>query len=657
MFGSLLCICLLSLSSFLPSLAANAASTEIADTPPHLHTGIEQQRQLYRQLRSELARGNSENFHQGRQELADYPLLPYVEYSYLNSQLGTLPTSNISSFLEEQAGSYLAARLEREWTAMLARQQRWPELLRFHNPANSTTVLNCQVLLARLANGDQTALDEVAPLWNVSISQPNECDPLFNTWMEAGYLSPALNWERFSKVLQAGHRPLARYLAGLMPEREQQLAELYLLIDSQPQNLLNQSIFAAHSAETAEIILHGIRRLALRDAPQAMDVLLQQHRHEHFEESTLLNLQRFVLLRMLLQGYTEDSEALLAENPELADSTIVSWLLRNALQRQDWNSLDQWLTMLSAEEQQSERWRYWQARSLAQRGTGEAGAKALELYRSIAANRSYYGFLAADLLGLDYEMQNRPVTVNGNDITALYEIPAIVRAYELYQLGDEINAMNEWQHAMAGMNTNEIMSSGKLADSWGWYRNGIQAMIRASYWDDLQLRFPLAYSELFAQTAEQHALQTHFLFAVARQESAFISNARSPAGARGLMQLMPATARQMASAAGLRISTEDLYEPALNIRLGSDYLAYLLEDFQGNRILAAAAYNAGPNRVRQWLQRSSENPLPPDIWVETIPFAETRNYVQNVLAFAVIYAHRMEQESRLLTEQETYSQL
>jgi soluble lytic murein transglycosylase len=174
-----------------------------------------------------------------------------------------------------------------------------------------------------------------------------------------------------------------------------------------------------------------------------------------------------------------------------------------------------------------------------------------------------------------------------------------------------------------------------------------------SYWDDLQLRFPLAYGDLIASAADANSLSSLFLYAIARQESAFIHDAHSSAGALGLMQLMPATGQQMAEDAGMRITRQGLLQPETNITLGSRYLARLMGQFNGNRILTAAAYNAGPNRVKQWLDRNTQVALPYDIWIETIPFGETRGYVQNVLAYAVIYGYRTGSPAKLLTRNET----
>jgi len=265
--------------------------------------------------------------------------------------------------------------------------------------------------------------------------------------------------------------------------------------------------------------------------------------------------------------------------------------------------------------------------------------------------------LAADLLNLDYQLVDKPIEASDQQLDQLAASAPIQRARELYIIGDELAARREWHHAISSMSDEQISIAGKRAESWGWHRDGIQAMIQVRHWDDIQLRVPLAYQEHVDIAARATAISPHLVFAIARQESAFIADARSSAGALGLMQLMPATAQQTATRAGMRVTNHDLLQPETNITLGSRYLSQLLNEFNGNRILAAAAYNAGPTRVRQWLSKDTQNSLPFDIWIETIPFGETRGYVQNVLAYSVIYGYRLGDVKPFITEGEAGTSL
>lgn len=599
-----------------------------------------EQRSLYMQSLDALATGDEAGYQLLLEQLADYPLRPYLEYAALTRDLATLPDSRVDAFLAAQAGTVLAARFERQWLTALVTAERTGDLIRYYNPSNTTTELTCQVLKARLDRGDIAAFDAVAPLWNVTISQPNICDPVFDAWLAAGRMEPDIGWQRFSKTLKAGNLNLARYIEGLLPPREQALAQTFLAVHENPERLARVTEFNAADPETSEIVVHGLQRLAQRNAPRAMELLHAHAQRLGFTESTRLSTQRYILQRMLIQGHITAAETLLRNDPALRSDALGDWLLRDALGRQDWARFDDRLALLPASGRNSERWRYWEARSLLQRAAPEAELAAEAIYRELSELRSFYGFLAADALGLPYAVVDRPVAVSAQELAQLAQQPAFERAHELYLVGDESNALAEWEHAVARLSTPEVLAAGRLAANWGWYRNGIQAMIRASYWDDMELRFPLVYQEHISEAVSTNPqLDRYFVFAIARQESAFMAEVISPAGAMGLMQLMPPTGRELARKVGMRITNADLLQPATNIALGSRYLAEQLQDFGGNRVLAAAAYNAGPNRVRQWLGRLESN-IPVDIWIETLPFGETRGYVQNVLAFAIIYAHR-----------------
>ena len=619
------------------------------------------QRALYvqaRELQSE-SQTQSPEYQSLLEQLDGYPLLPYLEYAGISPRITQLATAgtdhtSVDEFLTRNAGTYLGQRLEREWVLALAEQARWSDVVDHHNKANTNTELTCHALRARLETGDTSALQEVAPLWNVSVSQPNVCDPVFETWIAAGYPTPDIAWQRFEKTLKADQDSLANYIARQMPAREQQLAQLYIRVDKEPQTLNDLPDFTVPTdkPEMQAIILHGLRQLAQSDATHAMTLLTRDNFDQTLSDAERGELQRFIIMRMLTQGHINEAEIVLQTNPLLISEALGGWILRDALKQQDWARIETWLNLLPADLQTSERWRYWRARMLISKDTRESKEEARQLYVQLAELRSFYGFMAADYLERDYEMVDKPIAVDPAQVEALTGMPAIVRAHELYLIGEEASARAEWQHATAGMPEQQIIASGKLADSWGWHRNGIQAMIQVSYWDDLQLRFPLAYADIVADAADQNDLTPHLVFAITRQESAFMQDVRSSAGAMGLMQLMPATAQQTAKGAGMQITNQDLFRPEVNLQLGSRYLSQLMEQFDDNRILAAAAYNAGPNRVKRWLEETGETPVPLDIWIETIPFGETRGYVQNVLTYSVIYGYRMGRAIELLTDDE-----
>ena len=617
----------------------------------------EQQRALFLSARAALNSDNSAEYQTLYEQLQGYPLRIYLEYEELSARLSTLArqetsTAQIDTFLQQYSETYLGQRLERVWVRELALNERWEDVRRYHNANNTNTELSCYALHARLLAGDNSALEEVAVLWNVSRSQVNNCDPVFAAWIDSGRLTPELTWQRFTKTIRAGRNTLARYVTTLMPTRERELAELFLNVDRNPHLLENESLFINDAPEMSEIVLYGLRQLAVSDELLALRLGNTYHAHFDFPSDEFDSLQRYAVQRLLIADEVNEAETVLLESPELINESLVALIVRDALRDLDWNRVRIWIDRLPAEQRAIDRWQYWKSRALSMAGNIDALEEAHNLLLLASKNRSYFGFLAANQLGAEYEFSNRPVMVSDEQMQELSAIPAIERAYELYMIGDEIAARSEWNFATSMMSDTQVLASGRLAKQWGWHRNSIQAMIRAQYWDDIELRFPLAYPDTFTAVAREFALSSHLLNAIARQESALMHDVRSSAGAIGLMQLMPATGREMAARAGRRLSTQDLLDPEVNIQLGSRYLSELLQDFQGNRILATAAYNAGPNRVKQWLQRSQERPLPYDVWVETIPYGETRNYVESVLTYAVIYGHRNGERLALFSDEE-----
>lgn len=622
----------------------NAVPSSIASKP--------EQRKAYAKAKQAISVGNYTRYRALSQQLANYPLQPYLEYQYINRRLSRLPYSDVDAFFAQHADTYLGEKLNRKWVGKLAQKSRWKEVVRYYDPTNSNTELACYYLRARLATGDTSAFADVAPLWNVDHSQPKACDPLFKQWMDAGHLSSPIAWQRFSKALKARKRMLAKYIAKQMTPSEKSLADLYLQVDRNPKQLRHMRRFSAQTPQMQTIIMHGLTRLARRDAELALDLWQRYDAQQLFDEQARNTTQHYIATRLLRQGFVAQTEALIAATPNLSSTELIQWLARDALRKQNWSRVNHWVSQLAPELQQSHRWQYWKARSLAQHSDAVSINQAHSIYNKLALTRSFYGFLAADIMGLDYQLVDKPVNASEALVDDIKALPGVRRARELYILGNAHQARSEWFHATKKLDEQHVAAAGKLAERWGWHRNSIQAMIQVKYWDDLKLRFPLAYREHVDVAATDTDISPHLLYAIARQESAFSPDARSRAGALGLMQLLPSTARQTARRAGMRFSTYDLLQPKINITLGSRYLNELLGQFNGNRILATAAYNAGPTRVKKWLTKKSDTPLPYDIWIETIPYRETRGYVQNVLAYSVIYGYRLGDKKPFITQLE-----
>jgi soluble lytic murein transglycosylase len=616
------------------------------------------ERQIYNQAQKALNTKNMAEYKRLIKQLQNYPLLPYLEYQELTDRLITLPKQDVQSFFAHYPDSFLSERLTHRWLRTLAQRERWGDYLQFYDKRLTDPELACLHLRARLATGDKTALNDVAPRWNIEQPQSKACDPVFAEWKKAGLMTPELIWERHLKAVIAGNKGLASYLTNVMPAADRPMATLMQQVDANPRLLKQTAKFSKQSPKMKDVILHGLEKLARTNAQEALALWRTYDAQQLFDDNDRVNLKYHIALRLLYQDHEVEAEKLVASTPNLTRIDLLEWLLRESLRKQDWKQIHEWLARLPEDARKTERWRYWQARTMEELDIKEVnGETPASIYASVAPARSFYGFLAADKTGVNYHLLDRPMTFTNEQIAEVENAQGILRAREFFARGDLGAANREFFHTTRRMPLEQMVIAGRLAEKLGWYRNGIQVMADAQYWDDLQVRFPIVYKEHVAKAAKQTSVNPLFIFAVTRQESAFVSDAKSTAGAVGLMQLLPSTAKQTAQKNGLSFTPQDLIRPEKNIALGSHYLDHLLGVFDGNRILAAAAYNAGPTRVKKWLNKDKGAQLPYDVWIETIPYKETRGYVQNVLSFSVIYAYRLGQETNFVTPAEVNRQL
>ncbi len=663
-FSKILWPVTISASVFVGSMTLIA---EAATTPPPKATAkaapakVDQrqlERQKYAQAQKALNAKNMGEYKQLVKQLQNYPLLPYLEYQELSNRLITLPQNEVESFFARYPDSFLSERLTHRWLRTLAQREHWNDYLKFYDKRLTDPELACLQVRARYETGDKTALNDVAPLWNIDKTQSKACDPLFSAWKKAGLMTSELIWERHQKALKAGNKSMTSYLSNLLPANSRPTALLMQQVDANPRLLKQTGKFSKQSVEMKSVILHGLEKLALTNAKEALTLWHQYDAQQLFSDEDRVNIKYHIALRLLYQDHEVDAEKLVASTPNLTRADLLEWLLRESLRKQDWERINEWLARLPEDARKSERWRYWQARTMEQLDIKEMnGETPMAIYQSVAPARSFYGFLAADKTGATYHLLDRPLTVTEEQFRAVENSQGMLRAREFFMRGELAAASREYFHSARRMPMEQMIIAGRLAEKWGWYRHGIQLMAEAQSWDELQVRFPIVYKDHVNKAAKQTSVNPLFIFAVTRQESAFMHDAKSPAGAVGLMQLLPTTAKHTAQKSGLSFSPNDLITPEKNIALGSRYLNHLLDVFDGNRILAAAAYNAGPSRVKKWLNKEKNSQLPYDVWIETIPYKETRGYVQNVLSFSVIYAYRLGQETNFVTPAEANRQL
>ncbi len=578
-----------------------------------------------------------------KSRLPDYPLYPYLVYRELTGNPGKLTGERVEQFLDNHGDTPLARRVRNVWLDQLSRQGRWDDYRTFYRPVANTR-RHCFYLQAQLHTGHvEEAMDQVEGIWLYGHSQPRSCDPVFKAWREAGKLTPPLVWQRIGLAMAARETGLARYLGRFLRAGDKKVLALWLEIDNRPHRITDADRFSDPHPYREQILVHGVQRLARKQPEKADTAWNTVSRRYHFDKDQRYQADRAIALGYLRAPGSDLLELLDRIEPRESDKYLIETRIRAALSRQDWKMAEKWISALPRELADSERWRYWRARALEGSGDQE---KAQGILEELAGERSYYGFLAADQTGRPYHLLHQPLEVSLYRVGHLSIKPGVRRARELFLLNRFLDARREWRMATADLDNQDLQAAAKIAQSWGWYDQAIFTLARTGYWDDLELRFPIEHDQYVDRAVDKRQLDKSWIFAVVRQESAFASDARSSAGALGLMQLMPGTAKSVAKR--LKLPTpgkRKLLRPSTNIELGTAYLRQVLDRLDDNAVLATAAYNAGPHRVLKWLP---EETTPADIWVETIPFSETRRYTQRVLSYAVIYDERLGREPRRL---------
>ena len=676
------------------AIALARAAPAGAAEPPTLPAA----RALFLDLRAARKAGDRPRAQRLRARLDGYPLAPYADYEQLMARLYNTSGAAARRFVEAHTRSPLGVRFLGHYLDAAGRGRRWGDYLSAATREPNAEKLRCYYARAKRGRGQEGEAWRLAErLFLSPTSVHDACDPLFELWRARGGLRDELVWERARLAFAARQGGLLRYIASLAPADP--ALEALKRVYREPQRALKLAV-ALDPPRRAEVLALGLERLARYDPARAL------RHYQSLSAEVLRDEQHARVAAAIARGGIVQREERVRDwvDARLArwgDDRLIALRLRWALAESDWAAIAAHVPALSAASRREGVWRYWRARALEARG--EAGA-ARALWAELAAERSYYGFLSADRLGQPYVYRERaprsplahlpdkpsekspsgkaspdkapsektpsekdPPEKSSPDKALFNESPGespdkppadaslppwaramLRRVRELYAIDEPSLAQSEWTHALPRLGAQQQFELGRIAAAQGWYRLAIDAANAGRHWDALELRFPLAFAAEFQRRAESQAVPAGELMAIARRESAFSPVVRSPAGARGLMQLMPSTGRALARRQGRRFNARDLYSVPHNLDLGSAYYRHLLDRFDGCRPLALAAYNAGPSRVRRWLGR--DRPL--DIWIETIPYPGTRDYVKAVLAYSVVFEHRLGRRAALFTERE-----
>ena len=589
-----------------------------------------EQRQIFLDLTQMLRSGEIADVAARSDELEGYPLKEYFDYLLLRKQIGA--ASVPADFLDQVARLKEDKRLHRRLLGAIKDRSvelsRWQDYKRA-SVGENVPVHPCDDLLAGFKNGSPKRFNKASrDLWTDVDRHTKNCDAAFSSLLSAVPDVPtAALWRRTVALIVRGKLDAARQLLKYFNRRDGRVVRAWIDSSDQPEELLPSAAMRGDSIHHREIATLLLRRWARKDLLAATEFWRTGAKRFGFSDDSIQQTLAKYAVLSAKRGMPE-AKSLLAS--VVANRDVRFWRVRLALRDRDWKRCVARLDELTDKEQSEARWQYWRARCVEAQGFQ---ADATRIYKSIAGEFEYYGFLAADKLRQDYRIETSAPLVDEAELQQLKKSPAIAKAVEYFLVDLPWEGRREWNRAMKSSSKARFLAAAYLAESVGWHDRALDAANTAGESGVLSLMFPAAHQSHVREMANRFSVPREFVYGVMRQESRFISDIKSPAGAVGLMQLMPATAKQMGKSLGVKAPAWRLIESELNIQLGTSYLNHVLGRFDNNIALAAAAYNAGPSRVKKWI---ADRPESIDLWVETIPFDETRAYVQAVLFNTVV---------------------
>jgi len=578
-----------------------------------------------------------------REVPADHVLSPYVEYWRLTLANG-IGDARIADFLARYPGSRLAEMLRADWLKSLGAREAWPiYLAEYPRLAKPDAAHQCYAYRAEWAQGNLGHQREAVSMWFTGRDMPSACSPLFAKLIEAGLINQEDVWRRVRLVLETGNPNVARVVATALPEPQRPAAALLDQASRDPARLLNGASLDMSRRGDREIALYALDQLARLGSGDAEQVLRKRLSQFSVDESAnaWARLATWAARRHEPVALAWFQQAgLVAVNDFQRE-----WWTRAALRAGDWQAVQRVIGSMGNALQAQPEWRYWRARALQAGGQRVA---ANTFFLALSREHHYYGQLAQEELGPVAQAPAINIKMGSDDVTAISRDPGIARALALQALGLRNEASQEWNWSIREFSDPQLLAAAELARRMEWYDRAINTAERTRELHDFELRFLAPYRELAQQAASENQIDEAWVFGLMRQESRFVNVARSGVGASGLMQIMPATARWIARRLGInRFDPKEMQDPAKNIQFGAYYLKHVQSTLDDSPVLATAAYNAGPGRAQRW---RDTRPMEAAVYIESIPFAETRDYVKKVMSNAMYYAARFGQPSVLLKD-------
>ncbi len=597
------------------------------------------------QLREAYRKGDAAQLAKFQRRLKNSPLEIYGRYYALRLTLKDANAQAVTDFLAQPEDSPVIDRLRGEWLKELAKNQDWAAFkAEYPRLINEDNELACYHLQFRQSKPDNSVDEAVHSLWLTGKTLPKNCAPVFTAAIAQGALRPQDIWQRMRLALEAGNLTLAKTLAPQLQGEQAISPEALDAAGKDAEGWLDQADTPRTEGERA-VALFALARLS----KQSPDLALA--RWNTLSADFPPDEQRYFYSWL---GYEaarkQDVRALswyLHAGKQALTEQQSAWRVRAALRLQNWNEVLNGIQSMDAEQQTDPAWRYWKARALL---ALNKPLEARKLLAPLSGEFHFYGQLAREELGSMPTLENRPDAFKPGekDIKAMLAVPGVQRTLALYRMDLRTDALKEWSWTVRNFNDRELLTAAEIARRNEMYDRAIGAASLTVNEHNFSLRYLAPYREVLHSHIQENGLEEAWVYGLMRQESRFVSSAKSKVGAAGLMQIMPATARWVARKLGLKSYRNNLiHQLDTNLKLGTYYMKTVLDWFDDSPVLASAAYNAGPGRARRW---RGDWPLEGAIYAETIPFEETRDYVKKVMSNTVYYAEQFDAPPRTLKQ-------
>ncbi|UNH23761.1 murein transglycosylase [Moellerella wisconsensis] len=609
---------------------------------------LSQQRERYQAIKQAWDAKNMDEVERLMPTLQDYPLYPYLEYRELSQDMDIVSAKQVNDFIATHPNLPPARSLKARFVNELARRQEWSALLAFSPEAPKPAEARCNYYYANWVTGQQQiAWQGAEEAWLNGNSMPSSCDKLFDAWEKEGQLTPELILQRISLAIKSGNTSIASYLAKRLPVSYKTISDALIKLQNNPASVTQFARETAATDFTREATLAAFSRFARQSPDQAREAINTIARAQKMNAKERQQMSESVAWQYMGEVTPEQQKWRDEVINNSNSASLLERRVRLSLGLNDKPGVAQWLKRLPEESKTKEEWQYWLAMTLIDQGKKAEGEAIL---RKLMESRGFYPMVAAQQLNLTYPLYIKAAEQPDSSIASL---PEINRIRELMYWEMDNQARNEWINLVSTQPANKQEQLARYALQQNWADLSVQATISAKLWDHLEERFPLAWGSEFDRYTKNKSIDKSYAMAIARQESAWNPQARSPVGATGLMQIMPATAKHTVDTQGISgyVNSSQLVDPIKNIEIGTAYLESVYQQFGNNRILASAAYNAGPSRVNRWLNNSAGR-LDAVAFIESIPFSETRGYVKNVLAYDLFYKNFLHQKANVLTNSE-----